>query len=48
MLDLILGSIDEVFSVGELAYLDTYKGFKLRNAYKLARGRMEPFGIRPF
>ena len=40
LLDLILGSTDEAFSVGGLSYLDTYKGFKLRNAYKMALGRL--------
>lgn len=40
LLDLVLGSTDVSFSVGELMYFDFYKGYKHENLYRLVDGRL--------
>ena len=40
LLDLILGSADEAFSVGELMYVDHYKGYKTEKFHRLVKGRL--------
>ena len=40
LLDLILGSTDEAFSVGELTYVDFYKGYKAEKLHRLVQGRL--------
>ncbi len=40
LLDMILGSTDESFSVGELMYFDYYKGYKHENLHRLVDGRL--------
>lgn len=40
LLDLILGSTPESFSVGELMYVDFYKGYKTVKRFRLVRGRL--------
>lgn len=40
LLDLILGSSDQAFSVGELIYVDFYKGYKTEKSHRLVRGRV--------
>jgi len=39
LLDLILGSSDQAFSVGELMYVDYYKGYKTEKSHRLTRDR---------
>jgi hypothetical protein len=40
LLDLILGSTEQSFSVGELMYVDFYKGYKNVKSFRLVRGRL--------
>jgi hypothetical protein len=40
LLDLILGSTPQSFSVGELMYVDFYKGYKTAKSFRLVKGRL--------
>lgn len=40
LLDMVLGSSEQAFSVGELMYFDYYKGYKHENLYRLVDGRL--------
>jgi len=40
LLDMVLGSTEQSFSVGELMYFDYYKGYKHENLYRLVDGRL--------
>jgi hypothetical protein len=40
LLDMVLGSTEQSFSVGELTYFDYYKGYKHENLYRLVDGRL--------
>lgn len=40
LLDMVLGSTDHSFSVGELMYFDYYKGYKHENLHRMVDGRL--------
>jgi hypothetical protein len=40
LLDMVMGSTDQSFSVGELMYFDYYKGYKHEKLYRLVDGRL--------